>query len=94
MCVVLVSWLRDYDFWRVEARKGGGLDLERLRREKRFAFVDGLSGLVMGAQAQAQAEGDRRQRRRRRREQWWVGGWVATVKQVDGRDGKGSGAAI
>lgn len=54
--VVLVSWLRDYDFWRVEARKGGGLDLERLRREKRFAFVDGLSGLVMGAQAQAQPQ--------------------------------------
>lgn len=54
--VVLVSWLRDYDFWRVEARKGGGLDLERLRREKRFAFVDGLSGLVMGAQAQAQEQ--------------------------------------
>ncbi|KAJ4992729.1 hypothetical protein SVAN01_01775 [Stagonosporopsis vannaccii] len=51
--VVLVSWMRDYDFWRQEARKGAGLDLERLRREKRFAFLDGLSGLVMGdAQAQ------------------------------------------
>jgi elongator complex protein 6 len=46
--VVLVSWMRDYDFWRQEARKGGGLDLERLKREKRFAFVDGLSELVMG----------------------------------------------
>lgn len=51
--VVLVSWMRDYDFWRQEARKGAGLDLERLKREKRFAFVDGLIGLVMGdAQAQ------------------------------------------
>ncbi|KZM19680.1 uncharacterized protein EKO05_0004323 [Ascochyta rabiei] len=46
--VVLASWMRDYEFWKQEARKGAGLDLERLRREKRFAFVDGLSGLVMG----------------------------------------------
>ncbi len=40
--VVLVSWMREYDFWRQEARKGAGLDLEKLRREGRFAFVDGL----------------------------------------------------
>ncbi|KAH6620397.1 hypothetical protein C7974DRAFT_340703, partial [Boeremia exigua] len=56
--VVLVSWMRDYEFWKQEARKGAGLDLERLKREKRFAFVDGLSGLVMGdaqvQQSQAQ----------------------------------------
>lgn len=54
--VILVSWMRDYDFWRQEARKGAGLDLERLKREKRFAFVDGLSGLVMGAGKEAQAQ--------------------------------------
>ncbi|KAG9205752.1 hypothetical protein G6514_007359 [Epicoccum nigrum] len=59
--VVLVSWLRDYDFWRQEARKGGGLDLERLKREKRFAFVDGLSGLVMGAQPQPQVQQEKAQ---------------------------------
>ncbi|KAJ4340080.1 hypothetical protein N0V87_002700 [Didymella glomerata] len=54
--VVLVSWMRDYDFWRQEARKGAGLDLERLKREKRFAFVDGLSGLVMGEGQDAQTQ--------------------------------------
>jgi elongator complex protein 6 len=45
--VVLVSWMREYEFWRQEARKGAGLDLERLRREGRFAFVDGLSELCL-----------------------------------------------
>jgi len=34
--------MREYDFWRQEARKSAGLDMERLRREGRFAFVDGL----------------------------------------------------
>jgi len=46
--VVLVSWMRDYEFWKQESRKGVGLDLERLRREGRLAFVDGLSGLCLG----------------------------------------------
>jgi elongator complex protein 6 len=45
--VVLVSWMREYDFWKQEARKGGGLDLERLKRDGRFAFVDGLSELCV-----------------------------------------------
>lgn len=40
--VVLVSWMREYDFWRQEARKGAALDLEKLRREGQFAFIDGL----------------------------------------------------
>jgi elongator complex protein 6 len=40
--VVLVSWLREYEFWKQEARKGAGLDLESLRKEGRFAFVHGL----------------------------------------------------
>jgi elongator complex protein 6 len=40
--VVLVSWMREYDFWKQEARKGAGLDLERLRKEGRFVSVDGL----------------------------------------------------
>jgi elongator complex protein 6 len=43
--VVLVSWMRDWEFWKSEARKAGGLDLERLKRDKRLAFVDGLSGM-------------------------------------------------
>ncbi|OAL05806.1 hypothetical protein IQ06DRAFT_373188 [Phaeosphaeriaceae sp. SRC1lsM3a] len=45
--VVLVSWMREFEFWKQEARKGGGLDLERLRRDGRFAFVDGLSELCL-----------------------------------------------
>ncbi|EUC47686.1 hypothetical protein COCMIDRAFT_89424 [Bipolaris oryzae ATCC 44560] len=40
--VVLVSWMRQYEFWKQESRKSAGLDLERLRKEGRFAFVDGL----------------------------------------------------
>lgn len=44
--VVLVSWMREYEFWRQEARKAGGLDLEKLKKEGRFAFVDGLSGTL------------------------------------------------
>ncbi|KAF2790110.1 hypothetical protein K505DRAFT_365010, partial [Melanomma pulvis-pyrius CBS 109.77] len=45
--VVLVSWMRDWDFWKQEARKGGGLHLERLREEGRVAFVDGLGALFL-----------------------------------------------
>jgi elongator complex protein 6 len=48
--VVLVSWMRQYEFWKQESRKSAGLDLERLRREGRFAFVDGLG---VGADAPA-----------------------------------------
>lgn len=45
--VVLVSWMREYDFWRQESRKGAGLDLERLKKEGRFVFVAGLSELCL-----------------------------------------------
>ena len=47
--VVLVSWMREYEFWKQEARKGGGLDLDKCRREGRVAFVGGLSGLFLDA---------------------------------------------
>ncbi|KAF2273692.1 uncharacterized protein EI97DRAFT_495863 [Westerdykella ornata] len=47
VAVVLVSWLRDWGFWKNEARKGGGLDLERLKRDKRLAFVDGLTKMCL-----------------------------------------------
>ncbi|KAI4752797.1 hypothetical protein E4T52_03686 [Aureobasidium sp. EXF-3400] len=43
--VVLVSWLRDYEFWRSEARRGAGIDLARLAQQDRFVFVDGLTHL-------------------------------------------------
>lgn len=58
--VILVSWMRDYEFWKQEARKGGGLDLEKLRTDGQFAFVDGLSRLFLqeeqGAEAEAEVE--------------------------------------
>jgi elongator complex protein 6 len=47
--------MREYDFWRHEARKGAGVDLERLRREGRFAFVDGLSELCLPASSHGHA---------------------------------------
>jgi elongator complex protein 6 len=43
--VVLVSWLRDYEFWKQEGRRGGGVDLARLAQQGRFVFVDGLTQL-------------------------------------------------
>ncbi|KAH8727002.1 hypothetical protein GQ44DRAFT_825556 [Phaeosphaeriaceae sp. PMI808] len=45
--VVLVSWMREYEFWKNEARKGAGLDLKKLERERKFTFVDGLSELCL-----------------------------------------------
>ncbi|CEJ57181.1 hypothetical protein PMG11_05885 [Penicillium brasilianum] len=42
--VVLVSFLRSWEFWRVEAKRLG-LDLARLADKQQFAFVDGLSEL-------------------------------------------------
>lgn len=49
--VVLVSWMREYEFWRQEARKGAGLDLERLKKQGKFAFVDGLTKVSLQATA-------------------------------------------
>lgn len=37
--------MREHEFWKQEGRKSAGLDLDRLMREGRFAFVDALSGL-------------------------------------------------
>ncbi|KAL4906858.1 hypothetical protein BDW74DRAFT_128667 [Aspergillus multicolor] len=42
--VVLVSFLRNWEFWRSEAKRLG-LDLARLTEKRQFAFVDGLSEL-------------------------------------------------
>ncbi|XP_014561052.1 hypothetical protein COCVIDRAFT_12160 [Bipolaris victoriae FI3] len=61
--VVLVSWMRQYDFWKQESRKSAGLDLERIRKEGRFAFVDGLGagadapgGSMSGTDARANGQ--------------------------------------
>ena len=35
--------MREHDFWRQEARKCAALDVEKLAKEGRFAFVDGLT---------------------------------------------------
>ncbi|EGD86132.1 hypothetical protein H112_07059 [Trichophyton rubrum D6] len=42
--VVLVSFLRGWEFWRAEARRVG-LDLNKLSKEGRFSFVDGVTNL-------------------------------------------------
>ncbi|KAJ5668258.1 uncharacterized protein N7477_006828 [Penicillium maclennaniae] len=47
--VVLVSFLRSWEFWRAEAKRLG-LDLARLADKKQFAFVDGLSELFSAPQ--------------------------------------------
>ncbi|OMP88692.1 hypothetical protein BK809_0005413 [Diplodia seriata] len=49
--VILVSFLRDWEFWKTESRRAGGLDLARLAQQNRFAFVDGLSNLFLPADA-------------------------------------------
>ncbi|KAL1303823.1 hypothetical protein AAFC00_000283 [Neodothiora populina] len=45
VAVVLVSWMRDWEFWKAEARRGAGLDLARLAQHDEFAFIDGLTGI-------------------------------------------------
>lgn len=47
--VVLVSFMRDLGFWKENGRRLG-LDLEKLIAKKKFAFVDGLSGLFLPKQ--------------------------------------------
>ncbi|TVY71220.1 hypothetical protein LSUE1_G007580 [Lachnellula suecica] len=47
--VVFVSFMRDLAFWK-EGSKRLGFDLEKLAVKKRFAFVDGLSGLFVPKQ--------------------------------------------
>lgn len=47
-CVVLVSFMRDYAFWKEGAGRLG-LDLDGLAKKNIFKFVDGLSGLFSGA---------------------------------------------
>ncbi|KAK4865425.1 hypothetical protein LT330_009536 [Penicillium expansum] len=50
--VVLVSFMRSYEFWRTEAKRLG-LDLARLADKQQFAFIDGLSELFYAPQATA-----------------------------------------
>ncbi|KAK5712517.1 hypothetical protein LTR17_017964 [Elasticomyces elasticus] len=38
--VVLVSWMRDPVFWKIELRRTTGVDVAKLMKEGRFAFVD------------------------------------------------------
>lgn len=50
--VVLVSFLRDYAFWKDGAGKLG-IDLDVLTRKGKFVFVDGLNGLFQASQSHA-----------------------------------------
>ncbi|KAI1771611.1 hypothetical protein F4818DRAFT_196607 [Hypoxylon cercidicola] len=50
--VVLVSFLRDYAFWKDGAGKLG-IDLDVSTRKGKFVFVDGLSGLFQASQSHA-----------------------------------------
>ncbi|KAL3436745.1 hypothetical protein BDV09DRAFT_37488 [Aspergillus tetrazonus] len=50
--VVLVSFLRGWEFWRSEAKRLG-VDLARLTEKRQFAFVDGLSELFSAPTASA-----------------------------------------
>ncbi|KAJ5154571.1 uncharacterized protein N7500_010010 [Penicillium coprophilum] len=47
--VVLVSFMRSYEFWKTEAKRLG-LDLARLADKQQFAFIDGLSELFYAPQ--------------------------------------------
>ncbi|KAJ5040468.1 uncharacterized protein L3040_006124 [Drepanopeziza brunnea f. sp. 'multigermtubi'] len=54
--VVLVSFMRDLAFWKEGGRRLG-LDFDKLALKKRFAFVDGLSGLFLPRQNVAASKG-------------------------------------
>lgn len=47
--LLLVSFLRDYPFWR-DGSARLGLDLEALAKRGRFGFVDGLGGLFSASE--------------------------------------------
>ncbi|GLI76817.1 hypothetical protein PoHVEF18_005095 [Penicillium ochrochloron] len=53
--VVLVSFLRGWEFWRAEAKRLG-LDLARLADKQQFAFVDGLSELFNSSSPASSAQ--------------------------------------
>ncbi|KAI1258906.1 hypothetical protein F5Y18DRAFT_323011 [Xylariaceae sp. FL1019] len=54
--VVLVSFLRDYAFWKDGVRRLG-LDLDQATKKGSFAFIDGLTGLFTGHQRTGTANG-------------------------------------
>ncbi|KAI0162153.1 hypothetical protein GGR57DRAFT_498497 [Xylariaceae sp. FL1272] len=56
--VVLVSFLRDYAFWK-DGVKRLGLDLDQATKRGSFAFIDGLTGLFTGIQQTGTANGTR-----------------------------------
>lgn len=62
--VLLVSFLRDFAFWK-ENLSRLGVDLEAAARRGRFGYVDGLSGLFTPSPAQGQLPQQARQGWRR-----------------------------
>ncbi|KAG9245354.1 hypothetical protein BJ878DRAFT_21889 [Calycina marina] len=55
--VLLMSFIRNLAFWRENSRRLG-LDLDKLIASKKFAFVDGLSGLFSPNQAPTTRSGE------------------------------------
>ncbi|KAF1809904.1 hypothetical protein P152DRAFT_142953 [Eremomyces bilateralis CBS 781.70] len=44
--VVLVTWLRDAEFWKTEVKRAVGIDLARLAVQGRFAFIDAITAVA------------------------------------------------
>ncbi|KAK4242054.1 hypothetical protein C8A03DRAFT_11772 [Achaetomium macrosporum] len=61
VAVLLISFLRDFAFWRENAARLG-LDLQAAARRGRFAYVDGLSSLFFPTPAQGPGQQQQQQR--------------------------------
>ncbi|KAK4102741.1 hypothetical protein N658DRAFT_446181, partial [Parathielavia hyrcaniae] len=57
VAVLLVSFLRDYAFWKENLSRLGGPDLDAAARRGRFGYVDGLGGLFSCSSVRGQATG-------------------------------------
>ncbi|KAL2121917.1 hypothetical protein VTJ04DRAFT_2372 [Mycothermus thermophilus] len=72
--VLLVSFLRDFAFWR-EGMARLGVDLEAAGRKGRFGFVDGLCGLLFGGSSPSPsslpASAPRGQAQQQQQQQGW-----------------------
>ncbi|KAI9689223.1 MAG: hypothetical protein M1822_000961 [Bathelium mastoideum] len=55
--VVLVSWMRDWEYWMMEGRKMGRIDLQSLAQQKRIVFVDCLTELFENSTSEPSPSG-------------------------------------
>jgi elongator complex protein 6 len=85
VAVLLVSFLRDFAFWKENASRLG-LDLEAAARKGRFGFVDGLSSLFTPP-IPTQGHGQGQQQQQLRQPQQLPGqGWKRTLTSPAPRD--------